>query len=449
MSQAIELSDLVQPGRVHRRIYTDPAIFQREMERIFERAWLYVGHESQVREAGDFFTARVGRKKIIVSRHTDGLLYALHNRCSHRGSEVCPEPRGRTKRFVCPYHAWSFNNKGELLGVPHASGYGEGFRERKSELGLEPVARIDNYRGFIFASLAVSGPTLEEYLGRVVCEAFDNFVDRSPEGEIELVEGKLIQTFRANWKLQIENSIDLVHPPVLHLNAVQVSADFMREAPAGRPVPAAIEIFRSNGLPYQQWDQVGQFALDRGHCYMEGFFPKSDDPTLDEDARFGSDDQMRFSTQADYKAALIARHGRDKTEQILGFHRHNTIIYPNLFINPRIQQLRVLYPVAADRTEQHCHVFRLKGAPEEALHVAVAFLTASNSPSSIATTDDHEVFERIQHGLQYGETQWLDLSRGLGLESATGQGLRAVGTSELAMRNQHKAWAELMAGERL
>lgn len=449
MPQAIELSSLIQPGRVHRRIYTDPAIFEREMERIFERAWIYAGHESQLRTAGDFFTTQVGRKKLIVTRHTDGRIYALHNRCTHRGSQVCSEHKGRTSRFVCPYHAWSFNTKGELVGVPHAGGYGEDFAARKQELGLDVVSRVDSYRGFIFVSLAKQGPTLKDYLGRVVCEAFDNFVDRSPEGEIELVEGKLVQTFRANWKLQLENSIDLVHPPVLHYNAVKVSEAFMRDREAGQPVPPAIEIFRSNGLPFQQWDEVGLFALDHGHCYMQGFFPKSEEEPLDEDERFGSDDQLRFGSQGQYKAALVARHGRDKTEQILSFHRHNTIIYPNLFINPRIQQVRVLHPVAVDRTEQHCHVFRLKGAPEEALHVAVEFLTASNSPSSIATTDDHEVFERIQQGLVYTDREWLDLSRGLGSETRTSDGLQAVGTSELAMRNQHKAWATLMVGESL
>ena len=449
MADSVDLSSLVQSGRVSRRLYTDPKVFELERQRIFAKVWLYAGHESQLREPGDFFTTRIGTRHLIVTRHSDGKIYALHNRCPHRGSQVCPEPHGRTLRFICPYHAWTFNNRGDLIGVPHATGYDAQFAGRKTDLGLEALPRVDSYRGFIFVSMAESGPSLREYLGEVVCEAFDNFVDRAPDGELELVPGKLVQTFRANWKLQIENSIDLVHPPVLHYNAVKVSAEFMRTATPGQPVPAAIEVFRSNGLPFKQWDEVGVFALSHGHCYMEGFLPKADDDVPEDDVRFGSDDQLRFPTQAQYKAALVQRHGREKAEQILSFHRHNTIVYPNLFINPRLQQLRVLNPVAVDLTEQHCHVFRLKGAPPEALHIAVEFLTASNSPSSIATTDDHEVFERIQHGLADGEREWLDLTRGLGRERTTPHGIRAEGTSELPMRNQHHAWAALMmAGER-
>lgn len=431
-------------GRVHRSVYTDPAIFALEMERIYGRAWIYLGHESQVRTPGAFFTTRIGRHRLIVTRHSDGRIHALHNRCPHRGAELCPEPRGHTPRFICPYHAWTFNGAGELVGVPHSGGYDADFRERRSTLGLERVPRVDSYQGFIFGSLAADGPTLRDHLGPVVCEAFDNFVDRSPSGELELADGRLVQTFRANWKLQIENSIDLVHPPVLHYNAIKVSEEFLREADRERPVPAAIDVFRSNGLPFAAWDEVTIVALERGHCYMEGFLQKNPDDAIPDDERFGSDDQMRFPTQAQYKTALVERHGAEKTERILAFNRHNTIVYPNLFINPRIQQVRVLHPIAVDRTEQHCYVFRLKGAPPEALHVAVSFLNASNSPASIVTTDDHEVFERIQNGLASGAAEWVDLTRGLGRDVQASDGVHGVGTSELAMRNQHRAWRQYM-----
>lgn len=442
-----ELSRMVSGHRADKRIYTDPDIFDLEMDRVFGHAWVYAGHESQVREKGDFFTARIGRARIIVARHSDDRLYAFHNRCTHRGSLICAEEHGNRKRFVCPYHAWTFRTDGSLIGVPHRVGYEPGFKDRMAALDLARVPRLGEYRGFIFASLADSGPDLSDYLGPQVRDALDNFVDRAPEGRLELVPGKLVQTFRANWKLQIENSIDLVHPPVLHQNAIQVSNEFIKKSGKDEELPAAVDIFRSNGLPFDQWDEVKLHALERGHCFMQGFLQKlDDDHAADEEARFGSDDQMRFGTQAEYKAALIERHGREKAEEILSFNRHNTIIYPNLFINPRIQQLRFLQPTAVDRTEQHCHVFRLAGAPPEALRVAVAFLTASNSPASIVTTDDHEIFERAQEGLVASDESWLDFSRAAGNEVPTDDGLTAVGTSELAMRNQHKAWAELMTG---
>ncbi|MFD2499868.1 SRPBCC family protein [Rhizorhabdus histidinilytica] len=314
------------------------------------------------------------------------------------------------------------------------------------DLGLEPIARLDGYRGFLFGSLAAEGQSLFDFLGDDVRAAFDNFVDRAPDGDLEISEGKLVQTFNANWKFQIENSIDLVHPPILHSNAVQVSREFLEGSEPDQPVPTAVDIFRSNGLAFEEWDEVRQYALANGHCYMKGFLQKADesDAAPDDDSRFGSDDQMQFEGQLAYKQALIARHGREKTEEILAFDRHNTIVYPNLFINPRLQQIRVLQPTAADRTEQHCYVFGLRGAPPAALHAAVAFLTAANSPASIVTTDDHEVFERIQAGLASGDRDWLDLTRGVGREVRTPTGLQAVGTSELVMRNQHLAWKNYM-----
>ena len=112
---------LVQPDRVHRSVYADPAIFELEMARIFGRAWLVLGHESQVRNVGDYFTTRMGREPVIVSRKNKEEVMVLVNRCAHRGSMVCAEGRGNTERFVCPYHGWSYDTGGTLQAVPPVS----------------------------------------------------------------------------------------------------------------------------------------------------------------------------------------------------------------------------------------------------------------------------------------------------------------------------------------
>lgn len=441
-----DISALVRPGYLDGRIYSDPEIFDLEMERIFYRAWIYVGHESQAKLPGDFFRARIGLKNIFVTRDDDNRIHAFHNRCTHRGTMICAPAKGNSKRFTCPYHAWTFNNKGELISVPHRRGYEPDFAARSAtELGLKEIPRLASYKGFIFGSLTSEGEGLVAFLGPDMCLALDNFIDRSPTGEIEVTEGKLIQTYKANWKLQLENSIDLVHPPVLHQNAVEVASDNIKRLGSRRDAPVAFEVWQSNGIPHDKWDDIPIYALRNGHCYMQGFLQKFDDPGhLPVESEFGSDDQMQFSGQEEYKAALVERHGRANAEAILGFNRHNTIIYPNMLVNPRLQQVRVLQPKAPDHTEQHCYVFRLKGAPEAALETAVAFLTANNSPSNIVTSDDQEILERIQQGVSAPDSV-IDFTRELGRQQKCGDHWTAVGTSELAMRNQHAAWLAYMS----
>ena len=136
---------------------------------------------------------------------------------------------------------------------------------------------------------------------------------------------------------------------------------------------------------------------------------------------------------------MVEKYGEQRAGEILAFNRHNTIVYPNLFVNSRVAQIRVLQPVSVDCTEQHGYIFRLKGAPEEMFEASVRMVNTNNSPSSIVTSDDHEIFERIQESLGSGRYEWVDLSRGLESEDA------AQGTNELPMRNQHRAWAQYMA----
>src|SRR3954470_11488503 len=148
------LAMLVQPDRVHLSIYADPAIFELEMERLFGRAWLILGHDSQVKSPGDYFTTRMGREPVIVTRDDDNEIRVLINRCAHRGTMVCAEGRGNTERFICPYHGWSYDRTGALRALPFASGYSQ---ETLKDLKLKSVPRVANYRDFIFASLTATG----------------------------------------------------------------------------------------------------------------------------------------------------------------------------------------------------------------------------------------------------------------------------------------------------
>ena len=127
-----EISKLVEPGRVHRSVYLDRDIFELEMERIFARAWLFVGHTSQIPNSGDYITTHLGRQPVIVCRHKDGEIHVLFNRCSHRGAVVCNLERGNEKRFECLYHGWTYDTNGALLGVSVPDGCAEGFDKKES-----------------------------------------------------------------------------------------------------------------------------------------------------------------------------------------------------------------------------------------------------------------------------------------------------------------------------
>ena len=323
--------------------------------------------------------------------------------------------------------------------MPLRKGYDDGFDDRAAALALEPVARLDSYQGFIFGSHAADGDDLETYLGPDVRAAFDNFIDRSPDGTVEMTGGTTVQRYRGNWKLQIENSIDLLHPLILHHSAVD-AAD--RVDHGGREPSIEWDTVKANGLSFSEWDQLQVAALPRGHCWMGGFLTKS----IDEDAEKAVMDEDGWrALQAEYRDIMVDKHGEVRADEILGFNRHNTIVYPNLFVNSRLAQIRILHPTAANNTEQHGYIFRRGGAPEKMFEASVRMVNANNSPSSIVTSDDHEVFERIQESLEFGGSEWLDWSRGIDQERVTNGASTGVGTNEVAMRNQHRAWADYMA----
>ena len=208
-----EIAALVEPTRVHKRVYTDPAIFDLEMERIWGKAWIFIGHESQVKNPGDYFTTSIGRQPVIVTRHNDDQVHIMYNRCAHKGAQLAGEACGHAQQLRCAYHGYVFDTAGNLLHIPREEGYaGSVFGRDQPAANIRKVARVEIYRGFIFANQAGAGTGPEKLAGPGRSTSFDNAVDRSPTGEIEVTGGVLRYMHDANWKILLENVSDNMHP---------------------------------------------------------------------------------------------------------------------------------------------------------------------------------------------------------------------------------------------
>src|SRR3954463_1125421 len=155
-----------EQGLVDRSMFSDPEIFQVELERIFARCWNFVAHESQIPNPGDFWASLMGNDRVIVVRDRDMQPQVLINSCRHRGNAVCRADEGRATSFMCTYHGWTYDLKGALVGVP---GFKDYYHEdlNREEWGLVAAPKVDSYLGFVFASLDPEAPDLYDYLGDV------------------------------------------------------------------------------------------------------------------------------------------------------------------------------------------------------------------------------------------------------------------------------------------
>lgn len=371
--------------RCRRDMFTDPELFELEMEHIFEGNWVYLAHESQVANPNDYYTTYIGRQPVVITRNKEGELTCLINACSHRGAVLCRRKTDNKATLTCPFHGWSFNNSGKLIKVkdPDGAGYPESFNCNGSH-DLKKV-RMENYRGFLFGSLNDDVVPLSEHLGEAG-KIIDMMVDQSPEG-LEVLRGSSTYVYDGNWKMQAENGADGYHASATHWNYVATIA--RRKAGMSADDVKAMDLSTFN-------KQVGGFyAFENGHILLWANWPNPEDRPLFE-----------------RRDELVSKFGENRADWMIGKLR-NLCLYPNVFLMDQMSsQIRHFRPVSVDKTEVTIYCIAPKGESDEARAHRIRQYEDFFNASGMATPDDLEEFRACQEGFHAIKLPWNDLSRG-------------------------------------
>jgi p-cumate 2,3-dioxygenase alpha subunit len=385
-------------------IYTDPDIHGLERARIFDKCWLYAGHESEVSKNGDFLTRRIGGRQVLIVRGKDGCVRAFLNSCRHKGAPVCREQTGNAALFRCNYHAWTYNNQGVLVSVPGKEAYGPDFV--KSGRPLVEV-RLASYRSLLFTCYDESTISLGDYLGSTT-EMLDLILDQHEETTMSIVPGAYQYNMSSNWKLLMENSMDAYHLWPVH------GRFFNEYMPNVLGLKMRREDVLDSGAPY-----TGVRDLGNGHCVTE---------------------IKRFIRSADAQKLGVweARFGPERAKRMLEYHR-NVMLYPNTIIAEQFGMIRSCYPLSADRTESSAWALAPNGEDPTVREKRLQSFSTFQGPAGFGTPDDIELLEQCQTNFHAASSDtYIDSSRGM---------LRAVAQpdDEVANRILLREWRRQLA----
>jgi phenylpropionate dioxygenase-like ring-hydroxylating dioxygenase large terminal subunit len=426
---------LVQEDRVHQRLYTDAAIFDLEMRSIFGGTWVYLAHESQIPNVNDYITAKLGLRPLIMTRDEEGVIRALYNRCTHRGTTLCRFEKGNKRSFQCPYHGWNFMNNGKLRGLPWADGYRENLT-KDPKFNLAQVPRVESYRGFIFGTLNAGAASISDHLGPIK-RPIDEWLDRNPGGKIVVCEANRIK-YKGNWKLAYDNSGDGYHVLYSHRSLLETENRFADEdaekgmwyyqtAPDEQPMYVQ---YMGNGhhfkdkRPNLQKRNGGLWAIESLHPGMEHVAQKL---------------RSRFPERAETLLDLA------------GSEPVNINVFPNLSLLGN--HIQVFQPVSFEETDTVWYGTKIEDVDgamgEEVLNdINTLRMRTQEGFPNFGEVDDVTNFEQIQRGLRCQEDEWIYMNRGLGipgrihtLEDGT---IKGPATDELFMREYIKEWKRLM-----
>ncbi len=366
---------LVQPeqGLISRRIFVEQEVFQAEMKNIFNKAWLFVGHESLIPKPDDYFVSRMGTDPVILTRDRQGQIHVFLNSCTHRGMKLCRYDQGNNRTFSCPYHGWSFSTDGRLVeqpgalvGVPGFATYYHGELEKK-DWGLKRVAKIENYKGTIWATWDPDAPPFLEYLGDMhhyLDYALDHR-DGSPGGS-ELIAGVQKWRIKCNWKFAPENFIGDLYHDISHR-----SVDIVGIGPSGGkgrrdPIIGRMTVgFKS----------LGHGVLGRMPHYEEAPYAPTYAQNSEVEAYYRGIHEKRVATLGD----------RMRVTHSVG------TIFPNMSFHGRQPRtIAVFHPVSPTEMEMWRMYLVDKDAPDAVKEAARSYYLRYSGPGGMTESDDME-----------------------------------------------------------
>ena len=373
--------------RVNRNIYLDWEIFEAELQSIFEADWVFLCHESQVREHGDYFSSYLGRQPVFVHRQEDGTLKGFLNACSHRGAILTPTTRGNAKTITCRFHGWSYKCSGECIRIKEEKeGYGDDFD--RTTYDLTEIGAIGVYKGFVFGSLSPNVAPLEEFLGESAF--FIDFVADQSETGLEVLPGSQKYIVGGNWKMSTENAVDGYHTSTVHrIFANTVKKREVREGYKGMMRTETGRLAKKNV-------RNGCYDLGQGHMVIwADRDPVSSSPLSEAEERL----------ERDYpsgKVNWMLRRGR------------NLIIFPTLMINDfAATQIRTFRPISADKTEVTIYCLAPSEESQEARYARLRKFEDFFMASGMATSDDVVALEATHEGSRARTIPWGEFHRGI------------------------------------
>jgi p-cumate 2,3-dioxygenase alpha subunit len=405
--------------KVNRSVFVKPEILEQEMELIFNKYWLYVGHESEVSKHDDFVTRNVGGRPILFNRDTNGKISAFLNTCAHRGAVVCRERKGNSKTFRCFYHAWTYDSSGKNISIPGEDAYGPDFD--RCDMSMHQVPRLEGYRGFYFLNFDKNAMPLEEYLAGAK-EYLDLIVDQSVTCDMEIIQGTQEYDMKANWKLLVENSFDDYHVVPTHITYLE----YLKDSGVPIKLPKGL-LMPAHG--------IGK-SLGNGHAVIDNNTYRGR-PIARWMPMYGEETKAGIEAK---KQELVNRLGEERAHRIAETNR-NLVIFPNLVINDGSSiTVRTFFPVTANHMKVTAWALGPKEENEEARAIRLDSYLTFYGPGGFATPDDVEALEVAQQGYEaYREVGWSDVSRGMHKEEQ-------LNTDEIHLRTFWRRWNELMTG---